>query len=93
MNRSSDRRHPIHPRFYRSQFPAIASLVAERLVGAVERLETMPRSGRIVPEFGDDRLREVILGSYTVVYQILDEAVEVLTIYHGARIFEDPRGS
>lgn len=40
--------------------PRYALLVAERLVGAVERLESFPRSGRIVPEFKDDRLREVI---------------------------------
>lgn len=72
--------------------PRYASLVAERLVDAVERLETLPRSGRVVPEFGDDRLREVIWGSYRIVYQLLDDTVEVLTVYHGARIFIDPRG-
>lgn len=44
--------------------PRYALLVAERLVGAVERLESFPRSGRIVLEFKDDRLREVNLGSY-----------------------------
>ena len=78
--------------FIASDSPKYASLVLERLVGAVERLETLPRSGRVVPEFRDDRLREVIWGSYRVVYQLLDDTVEVLTIYHGARIFMDPRG-
>ena len=72
--------------------PQYASLVAERLVDAVERLETLPRSGRVVPEFRDGRLREIILGSYRIVYQVVDDTVEVLTIHHGARIFIDPRG-
>lgn len=71
--------------------PRYALLVAERLVGAVERLEALPHSGRMVPEFNDDRLREVIWGSYRILYQLLDDAVEVLTIYHGARILTDPR--
>ena len=72
--------------------PRYASLVVERLAGAVERLETLPRSGRVVPEFRDDRLREVMWGSYRIVYQLLDNTVEVLTVYHGARIIMDPRG-
>lgn len=72
--------------------PRYALLVAERLVGAVERLESFPRSGRIVPEFKDDRLREVIWGSYRIVYRLLDDTIEVLTVYHAARILRDPRG-
>ncbi|PKB64123.1 MAG: plasmid stabilization protein [SAR202 cluster bacterium Io17-Chloro-G2] len=72
--------------------PRYAALVAQQLVGAVERLETLPRSGRVVPEFRDDRLREIISGSYRIVYQLLDDTVEVLTVHHGARIFIDPRG-
>ena len=72
--------------------PRYALLVAERLVGAVERLEALPHSGRMVPEFNDDRLREVIWGNYRIIYQLLDDTVEVLTIYHGARILTDPRG-
>ncbi len=37
-----------------------ADLLVERLVSAVEGLETNPLSGRVVPEIGDDTLREVI---------------------------------
>ena len=73
--------------------PRYASLVAEHLVAAVERLGSFPRSGRIVPEFKDDRLREVIWGSYRIVYRLLDDTIEVLTVYHGARLLAaDPRG-
>ena len=72
--------------------PRYALLVAERLVGAVERLEAFPRSDRVVPEFKDDRLREIVWGSYRIVYQLLDETIEVLTVYHAARILADPRG-
>ncbi len=63
-----------------------ASLLAERLVAAVGRLELFPQSGRVVPEVGDDSLREVLYGNYRIVYRLHDEAIEVITVYHGARL-------
>jgi plasmid stabilization system protein ParE len=34
--------------------------VVERIVAAVERLRDHPRSGRVVPELGDESVREVM---------------------------------
>jgi len=44
--------------------PRYADLLVERLVSAVEGLKTDPLSGRVVPEVGDDTVREVIHGNY-----------------------------
>jgi toxin ParE1/3/4 len=63
-----------------------AGLLAERLVAAVDRLELFPHSGRMVPEVGDNSLREVIYGDYRLVYRLKAESVEIVTIYHGARL-------
>ena len=41
------------------------------LILATKRLETMPRSGRIVPEFENPELREVIYGNYRMVYRVI----------------------
>ena len=38
--------------------PHYADLVVERIVAAVGRLEENPRSGRMVPEVGDESVRE-----------------------------------
>lgn len=64
-----------------------ADLVVERLVVAVERLQDHPRSGRVVPELGDDSIREVIHGNYRVVYRLRHDVVEIATVFHGARSF------
>ena len=64
-----------------------AELLVERLVAAVERLEVHPLSGRVVPEVGDDTLREVIHGSYRIVYRVRSDLVEIVTVFHGARLF------
>jgi plasmid stabilization system protein ParE len=63
-----------------------AVLLAERIVAAVNRLEVFPQSGRIVPEVGDDSVREVIYGNYRLVYRIQVESVGMVTIHHTARL-------
>ena len=63
-----------------------ASFLVERVVAAVDRLESFPESGRVVPEVGDGSLREVIFGSYRVVYRVQAESVQVVTVHHGARL-------
>jgi plasmid stabilization system protein ParE len=63
-----------------------ASLLAERLVAAVGRLELFPQSGRVVPEVADESLREVLYGNYRLVYRLHAESVQVITVYHAARL-------
>jgi len=64
-----------------------ADLVGERIVAAVERLTDNPRSGRVVPELGDESIREVIHGNYRIVYRLRHELAEIATVFHGARLF------
>ncbi len=64
-----------------------ADLLVERLVSAVARLEASPLSGRVVPEVGDEALREVIHGNYRIVYRLRLDLVEIVTVFHGARLF------
>ena len=64
-----------------------ADLVVERIVAAVERLQKHPRSGRMVPELGDESIREIVHGNYRIVYRLRHELVEVATVFHGARLF------
>ncbi len=64
-----------------------AARYLKTLILATKRLETMPQSGRIVPEFENPELREVIYGNYRIVYRVIgsNEDVEVLAVVHGAR--------
>ena len=64
-----------------------ADLLVERLVPAVARLEANPLSGRVVPEVGDEALREVIHGNYRIVYRLRFDLVEIVTVFHSARLF------
>jgi toxin ParE1/3/4 len=70
-----------------------AQLTIDRLVTAPERLLAWPRSGRMVPEVGDKDLRELLVGSYRLVYRIHAEAIGIVTVFHGAREFRLPEGA
>jgi len=57
----------------------------------VERLADFPNSGRVVPELKDPAIREILFGSYRIVYRVKGDLVEVLTVYHGARLLDPSR--
>ncbi len=67
--------------------PYYAKLTVERIMSSVDRLEQFPESGRIVPERGLQTIREVLIGNYRIVYRLLGGRAEVLTVFHGARLF------
>jgi addiction module RelE/StbE family toxin len=63
-----------------------ARLFAQGVINAIERLEIFPGSGRIVPEYNQKSIREIIFQDYRVIYQIQPDAVEILAIMHGTRL-------
>ncbi|MCX9010673.1 MAG: type II toxin-antitoxin system RelE/ParE family toxin [Candidatus Methanoperedens sp.] len=65
-----------------------ARVFAQGVINAVERLLVFPESGRIVPEYNQEDLREIIFQNYRIVYRIKSDAVEIVTITHGARLLE-----
>ncbi len=66
--------------------PYFAELFVDRVLEAVERLADFPLSGREVPEFRRSDLREVLLGSYRIVYRVSEEAASIVTVFHTARL-------
>ena len=65
--------------------PTYAARLGTSIVQAPRRLEDFPLSGRIVPEFSDENIRELIVGSYRLVYTVRPEACYVVAIIHGSR--------
>jgi addiction module RelE/StbE family toxin len=65
--------------------PSFAQIFVNRVFQAVERLENFPYSGRLVPEISQDNIREIIFGSYRIVYLVNNEEVNILTIFHSSR--------
>jgi len=60
-------------------------LFAKKIINIVKAIPQFPKSGRIVPEYKDDSLREKIHGSYRIVYRLKADVVEIVAICHGSR--------
>ena len=74
-------------RFVARDNPAAAERWINELFDAVERLAEFPESGRIVPEVGVQRIRELIFGAYRVIYSVRGK-VEILTVRRGSQMLD-----
>ncbi len=68
--------------------PATAAAFVRRLRSSVDRLREFPRSGQVVPELGRDDIREILCGSYQIIYRVSDRHVDILTVYHSSRLLD-----
>ena len=59
--------------------------VVDSITRRSEQIASFPLSGRIVPEFETEQIREVIEGSYRIIYYIKPEQIDVLAVIHGSQ--------
>lgn len=57
-----------------------AAVFVKRVNIIVKDIPQFPRAGRVVPEYGDENLREKIYDNYRIVYRITREIIEIVTI-------------
>ena len=65
--------------------PNVAVEWVDGLFATVERLSDFPESGRIVPEVGTRRIREVMFGAYRVIYSVKKQ-IDILTVRRGSQL-------
>ena len=64
-----------------------AQNVVQEIVAKTETLTDFPEIGRVVPEISDQNIRELIVYSYRLIYEISNTGIEILAIIHGRRDF------
>ena len=67
--------------------PASARNLAEDFIEATSSLSILTERGRVVPELQDPRIRELLVHSYRVMYEVRGEDVRILALVHQARDF------
>jgi toxin ParE1/3/4 len=57
------------------------------LISETDRLKEFPESGRVVPEYRNNDIREIIFRPYRLVYRVnhTKELCEIARIWHSAR--------
>ncbi len=63
-----------------------ARLFAGNVFKRIELLALFPQSGRIVPEYKQSNIRELIYQNYRIVYRTKPNLIEVVWITQGARL-------
>ena len=76
-------------RFIARDNPSAARRWLETLRQQAKRAAQLPMSGRMVPEYHRERLREIVHKNYRIVYLVGDGAVHVLTVFEAHRLFPD----
>ena len=56
----------------------------DRITRRSQQIGEFPLSGRKVPEYELDQIREVLSGPYRIIYHIKPDQVDVIAVIHGA---------
>ena len=67
--------------------PSYSERIRSQVFDVTNRLRSLPLMGRVVPEFGESHIREVIVRPYRVVYFIRDETCFIVAVVHSSRDF------
>jgi len=68
--------------------PQYAESFLRDIYEKVENLENFSKMGRRVPEIEHRNVREIIFKNYRIVYRILNDKIQIITIIHGSRLLK-----
>ena len=60
------------------------------LIARVELLPEFPLQGRVVSEWDEESVREIMFDPYRVIYEVFEDHLEILTLTHMRE--DEPRG-
>jgi plasmid stabilization system protein ParE len=66
-----------------------ADRIIAKLINRVDMLESYPQAGRVVPEFGNEEIRELIEGNYRIIFRVNIDNVGIVRVHHSSRILKD----
>jgi addiction module RelE/StbE family toxin len=65
-----------------------AAAFVREMLDAARSLEHLAQRGRIVPEWHDVSIRELIVRNYRLIYQLTESVASIIGVVHGARDLE-----
>lgn len=66
-----------------------ARSVVSKILEASRNIKEFPLIGRVVPELGDENIRERFIYSYRLMYQLNKQKILIVAIIHGKRLLEN----
>ncbi|MEK6375736.1 MAG: type II toxin-antitoxin system RelE/ParE family toxin [Acidobacteriota bacterium] len=65
--------------------PSYAAALVDKAEKAANSLFQFAERGRVVPEYGDESIRELFVGRYRLIYRVRGKRVVIAAFVHGAR--------
>jgi plasmid stabilization system protein ParE len=69
--------------------PLVASQVVERLLQRSIQIGDLPASGRAVPEYKREDMREILERPYRIIYRILPNRIDIIAVMHYRQLLPD----
>ena len=66
-----------------------ARAVVTEILSVSRNVREFPLIGRVVPETGDERIRERFIYSYRLVYRVESDLILIVAVIHGKRLLEN----
>ena len=64
-------------------------VLLNKLVNKVDILIEHPKAGKVVPEFENELIRELIEGNYRIIYKITSiTEIGIIRVHHSARLLK-----
>ena len=70
--------------------PDVGRRLTAEIVAKIERLASHPLSGRVVPEFNVEHLREIISPPFRIVYRHDKNKVRIVRVWRSERLLKLP---
>lgn len=58
------------------------------LIDQSELIPAHPKKGRVVPEVGNESIRELLLKNYRLIYRINVSVIKILTVFEGHKLLD-----
>ena len=69
--------------------PTYANRMVDRITHRSEQIADQPISGRKVPEYQSEDIRELIEKPYRIIYRIKADQIDVLAVIHSASLLPE----
>ena len=76
--------------YKQEQVPEVGQQFVSAIIGHIETLAEHPDIGRIVPEFDEPMLREIIHAPFRIVYLRASDAIQIVRVWRGERLLVLP---
>ena len=63
--------------------------MVDRITQRSEQISTQPFSGRKVPEYETEDIRELIEKPYRIIYRLKQDQIDVLAVIHGPQLLPE----